>query len=452
MSKFIKKNWTQFKSDNRGNFVMMAAIALPIAAFTIGSAVDLANFRVASYATQAAVDTASIAASRAITVEDATLAEATDIARQQLALNISNVAFVNQQEIEDSLRIEQDLNAGTITASADVQTPTLFAAIFGYDNIAGTVSSTNQVETLEFSFVLDTTGSMRNAINGAQNSSNERINTLRTVMTNTINQLLPGGVSNDSRVRVSLVPYVDGVNLGSFYGAAVGNNAPVSANTCVTDRETDKMFEDVAPAQFDNSTLFETDATILDIAPGGIAGDNNTIPCPAVAIVPLTSDRDELINAVNAMVADGFTAGHNGINWGFNTLSAEWREFWPEESQPALYATPNVRKILVVMTDGEFNTSYRDEITLGNRNNARGNNTARDASEGDAIGFCDLAKVPTNNISVYTITFGATSRAQNLMRDCASNDSNALIADSADELQEAFDTILREARTPLLTN
>ena len=460
MSNFVKNKWTQFKADTRGNFVMIAAIALPVAAFTIGSTVDLANFRIASHATQAAVDSASIAASRAITVEDATLAEATEIARQQLSLNISNVSFVNHQEIENSLRIEQDLDTGTITASADVQTPTLFAAIFGHDNIAGTVTSTNQVEILEVSFVLDTTGSMRNSIDGTQDDSGERILALQTAMRNTIDQLIPNNVVNDQRVRVSLVPYIDGVNLGPFYQAAVGNNAPTSANTCVNERETLNTFEDVAPIQSDNSTLFETDATLLeipqatllDIVNDGFGAGDNTIPCPFVEIVPLTSDRQVLLDAVNLFQPDGFTAGHNGINWGFNTLSAEWRDFWPEGAQPALYGTPNVRKILVVMTDGQFNTSYRDNVTRGIRENARGKAAARNSSEADTIEFCDLAKTPTNNISVYTITFGATARAQDLMRDCASNENNALIADSAEQLQEAFDTILREARTPLLTN
>ena len=104
------------------------------------------------------------------------------------------------------------------------------------------------------------------------------------------------------------------------------------------------------------------------------------------------------------------------------------------------------------MTDGEFNTSYRDEITRGNRNNARGRTRAQNASESDAIDFCDLAKTPSNDITVYTITFGASDRAQDLMRDCASNADNALIADSAQQLQDAFDTILREARTAVLTN
>ena len=425
MSKLIKKNWTQFKSDTRGNFVMMAAIALPVAAFTIGSAVDLANFRVASYATQAAIDSASIAASRAITVEDATLAEATDVARQQLALNISNVSFVNQQEIENSLRIEQDLNSGTITASADVQTPTLFAAIFGFDNIAGTVSATNQVQSLEIAFVLDNTGSMSLSI-GGNNSNNGRINALRGAMENAIDLLLPVGKINDNRVRASIIPYSSSVNLGAFYDAAVGPNAPDRGSSCITEREGINIFEDVEPDENADETLYETDIGLRPAI------------CLEAEILPLTGDRDELLDSVDNLVTRGLTAGHIGVTWGLNTLSGEWQSFWPDEARPANYLTSNVRKILVVMTDGEFNTDFYDQ----------GGQTSSSA----ALEFCDLAKDASRGVVVYTVTLGNDLPAQDLMAQCATSPETALIATSAAALDEAFEQIVIEARTPILTN
>ena len=437
MSKYIKKNWTQFKSDTRGNFVMMAAIALPIAAFTIGSAVDLANFRVASYATQAAVDSASIAASRAITVEDATLAQATEIARQQLALNISNVSFVNQQEIQDSLRIEQDLNAGTITASADVQTPTLFAAIFGHDNISGTVSATNQVQSLEIAFVLDNTGSMSWSING-NSVNNERINALRGAMVNAIDLLLPAGQVNDNRVRASIIPYSDGVNLGTFYDAAVGPDAPDLGSNCVTEREGVNAFEDVEPNTGDDTTLYETDIALTSDR------------CVGATVLPLTGDRDELLTSVGNLETRGFTAGHNGITWGINTLSGNWQSFWPDEAQPAEYLTSNVRKILVVMTDGQFNTSYFDDDVPTGAN--RNTNSAINSSNMLTREFCDLAKDASRGMVVYTVTLGNNQPAQNLMAECATNPQTALVATSAEALNEAFEQIVIEARTPILTN
>ena len=437
MSNFVKNKWTQFKADTSGNFVMMAAVALPVVAFTIGSAVDLANFRVASYATQAAVDTASLAASRAITVEDATLAQATDIARQQLSLNISNVAFIDAQAVEDSLRIEQDLNAGTITASADVQTPTLFAAIFGHDNIAGTVSSTNQVQSLEIAFVLDNTGSMRNSIAGVNNGSNDRINALRSAMNNAIDLLLPAGRINDNRVRASIIPYSTAVNLGDFYDAAVGPDAPDQGVSCVTEREGINAFEDVVPDVDLAETLYETDVTLPR--------------CLSSQVLPLTGERDQLFASVTNLTTQGATAGHIGVTWGINTLSAAWQSFWPEDSRPADYLTSNVRKILVVMTDGEFNTSYFDE-DVNTPDGAQNNDLGIAASNAAALEYCNLAKDASRGVFVYTVTLGNDIPAQNLMAQCASTPTAALVATSAEELDEIFEQIVIEARTPILTN
>ena len=183
--RFLKRNWASFKPDTSGNFIMIAAVAVPIVIFTIGSAVDYANFRLASRSVQSALDAASFAATRAITVEDLTLEQATEIAREQLMLNISNVSFIDVQEVSDSLRIEQDVNSGTLTAIADVQTPTLFAAIFGHDNIGATLTAINQVQSLEIAFVLDNTSSMSFSFTeGKSNKNDDRIKALRAAMEN----------------------------------------------------------------------------------------------------------------------------------------------------------------------------------------------------------------------------------------------------------------------------
>lgn len=433
---FSKKNWKSFKADKRGSFAVMTAVAFPVAAFSIGSAVDLANFRIATQATQAAVDNASIAASRAITVEDATLAQATSLAREQLALNISNVAFLDSQAVESSLRVEQDLNAGTITASADVQTPTLFAGIFGFNNIAGTVSATNRVQSLEIAFVLDNTGSMSFSIGGRVDGSNERIRALRGAMNNAVDLLLPAGRVNDNRVRASIIPYSLAVNVGSFYEAAVGPNAPDEGSTCVTEREGVNTFEDVMADENTNDTLYETDP------------DLRASRCLGAEILPLTSDRDELFDSISNLVTTGRTAGHIGITWGLNTISGAWKSFWPDEAQPAEYLTSNVRKILVVMTDGEFNVSFFDQDlnASGNRPNSAA------SSRSAALEYCNLAKEASRGVTVYTVTLGDNAAAQDLMAQCASSPATALVATSSDELDEAFEQIVIEARTPVLTN
>jgi len=441
LSNFFKGSWASFKPNNSGNFIMIAAVAFPIVVFTIGSAVDYANFRLASRSVQSALDSASFAATRAITVEDLTLEQATDIAREQLMLNISNVSFIDVEAIGDSLRFEQDQNTGTLVASADVQTPTLFAAIFGHDNIGTTLIATNQIQSLEIAFVLDNTGSMSFSFTeGSSNRNDDRINALRAAMNNAIDQLLPVGRVNDNRVRASIIPYSNAVNLGSFYEAAVGPDAPDRGSSCVTEREGAEAFGDVVPNDNVSDTLYETDVNL------------NPNQCLGVQILPLTGDRDELITAITNLETRGRTAGHIGVTWGINTVSGAWASFWPPSARPASYLTPNVRKILVVMTDGSFNTTYfDDEAVQGPGGLGLGGSGNGEVSENATREFCNLAKDPARGIIVYTVTLGNNEDAATLLAECASDPSTAFVVTTGDGLDEAFERIVIEARTPILT-
>jgi len=441
LSKFLKRGLASFKPDDRGNFIMIGAVALPIVIFTIGSAVDYANFRLASRSVQSALDSASFAATRAITVEDLTLEQATAIAREQLLLNISNVSFIDVQAIGDSLRFEQNVNSGTLTATADVQTPTLFAAVFGYDNIGATLTATNQIQSLEIAFVLDNTASMSFSFTeGSDNKNDDRIIALRAAMNNAIDSLMPADRVNDNRVRASIIPYSDAVNVGPFYEAAVGPDAPDRGSSCVTEREGAEAFGDVVPNENLSDTLYETDVNL------------NPSHCLGSQILPLTGNRDELFTAVTNLETRGRTAGHIGIAWGINILSGQWASFWPESARPAAYLTGNVRKILVVMTDGTFNTTYfDDEAVDGPGGLGRGGSGNEETSENATREFCNLAKAPSRGIDVYTVTLGISAEAAALLAECASDSSTAFVVTTADGLDEAFERIVIEARTPLLT-
>ena len=64
----------------------------------------------------------------------------------------------------------------------------------------------------------------------------------------------------------------------------------------------------------------------------------------------------------------GATAGHLGTAWAWYLLSPNWASLFDKDNQPAAYddlkrtigkaKTPLLRKIAVLMTDGEYNTQY----------------------------------------------------------------------------------------------
>ena len=76
-------------------------------------------------------------------------------------------------------------------------------------------------------------------------------------------------------------------------------------------------------------------------------------------MIPLTADRAALIKAIKALEASGGTAGQTGVVWGWNSLSPNYANLWPAESEPVSYDDDQVLKFAVIMTDGDNNRHYR---------------------------------------------------------------------------------------------
>ncbi len=85
------------------------------------------------------------------------------------------------------------------------------------------------------------------------------------------------------------------------------------------------------------------------------ASPNN--PCLDSELIPLTANKGAVLDAIDDLTATGSTAGQIGIAWGWYALSRDFG-MWSGTSQPAAYDTRDVSKIAVIMTDGDFNTSY----------------------------------------------------------------------------------------------
>ncbi|MEP5780868.1 MAG: hypothetical protein ABJL18_09940 [Hyphomicrobiales bacterium] len=461
----------------------MTAIVGAVTVFAVGSAVDYTNFLTAQRVVRSAIDSASIAA--AIELDEGGSFSGSNGAEEQaqqiFAINVQDSALIDVSAVTGSLRVVQAPGTREVVATADLVVPTYFAGIFGFDQLSTTVSSTAgfEEEITEFVFVLDNTGSMSRSINGSANN-NERISALRTAMLDTIDLVLPASGVNDDLVRVGIVPYATSVNLGSFYEAAVSpfsDSFRDSIHTCVTEREGSNQREDVQPIlnvqsqqtfnqQSVRETYYETDVRIrtTDVTQflnnDGDLVDTSEDSCPDTAVRPLTNDRQALIDDINSFNPSGFTSGHIGVEWGLNLLSENWQGFWSSvdaDSSPADYNTPNVRKVLVVMTDGEFNTQYLD-------NPARNPSQGRIQSEAATRAFCDLGKSAQRGIEIYAISLGRQVEANNpdtpaniLLQDCASDDapgdlvSHFQTAGSLNDLRNAFTSIVEQSVSPRLT-
>ena len=150
------------------------------------------------------------------------------------------------------------------------------------------------------------------------------------------------------------------------------------------------------------------------------AYDMSYAGCRASGPVPLTDDKAALNAHVQALTANGGTAGHIGLAWGWYLVSPNWSAIWPEASEPLPYNTKQVIKAVILMTDGDFNTNHPDTM-----------------------------KASPSSIQVYTVGFQVPSSVQKtgdgrtILEYCATSPAYAFSASNGDELTAAYQSIAR---------
>ncbi|MEO1199274.1 MAG: hypothetical protein AAFX39_08570, partial [Pseudomonadota bacterium] len=247
--------------------------------------------------------------------------------------------------------------------------------------------------------VLDVTGSM----------TGEKIEALESAASAFVAQLLPQSGA-DARIRIGIVPYAAGVNAGRYANRVADRGG---RGTCMTERRGSESNSDADPFSHP------------------ISRDRRAVGrCPNAEIQPLTSDRRALQNVINDFEAEGYTAGHLGAAWAYYMLSPDWRRVWPTRSDPDNFKTGDTIKIVVLMTDGKFNT-YFDGVS-----DPWGNQRTR--SEASARAVCSNMK--SDEIIVFSVAFNAPSEAQRLLEDCATTntDEHVFVPETSEELIKDF--------------
>jgi len=418
----------RFLARADGSIAVVAAIIIVVLGIGTGLAVDYARGAQTRSAVAQALDAAAIAVARGLATGEITQAQAQARAQALFEANLDNNRLTDVAVASFVATI--DPRAGTIRLSAQTTMPSTFLNIAGISELKAGAASEVQYELtdIEMALVLDVTGSMRGS----------KIAALRLAAADAINILLPAGGTSD-RVRIGVVPFSCAVNVGP-YAAAVTNGGVLTGtaegfwtsencdqrsaatdgrrnadnlNPCATER-TSSVYTDAAPS----SARFATESTW----------------CPGQSIVPLTNDRNTLLTAVGNLEARGYTAGHLGAAWGWYELSPQWSSVWPAGSDPAPYGDPDVRKILVLMTDGMFNRQYS------------GTSSATQATQ-----LCTNAK--SQGILIYTISFfqptddqSQRPGAESIMRSCASRADMFYTPESGTELRQAFQSIASSVR------
>jgi Flp pilus assembly protein TadG len=458
-------------ADRGGNAAMMFGLAvLPLMGAT-GLAVDTARGYSVEDRLQKALDSAALAAGRTL---DTSNIESD--ARSFLDANFGDAAEITDLDVTPS----EDNSRITVTATAEV--PTSFMSIFGEDTMTVRARTVVQRQTtgMELALVLDITGSMleQNKIGSLKTAAHELIN------------ILYGDRETVPNLWVSVVPYIASVNVGTANLAFLASNdrarvtgstsqfAPTTWGGCVLARGSGRDRTDDPPstAAF-SSYLYPDTGNVTTVsnsffwndwkAPRNPAVSTTTatwssgaaywtgwgpnVGCPA-AITPLVAQRTTVRNAINALKPwyKGGTVINEGLVWGWRSISPRWRNLWSGgvTGMPLDYNTPNMRKVIVLLTDGDNQMPTYDGLWpynayAGSPSNLGQSTQSGAESELNRRTTTVCTNVKAQGITVYTITFGSvpSSTGQSLMRGCASRPEYYFHSPNGTALRTAFQMI-----------
>ena len=395
-----------FREDRSGSIAMLFGLFLVPVIMLLGLAIDGLRTLNATTTVTGALDAAALAAARAMTEGNLTDAEVTEVAEKFFLANARGAGKVSYS-IFDPLEVTTDRTANEVTVAVNAYVPTTFSKIANINefSIRREATAAAGLSDIELGLMLDVTGSM---------NRNGKLRALKNATKDLIETIIPEGPGAE-RVRVALAPYSEQVNVGPFAGAV--SDAP-NPGGCVVERRGADMNRDTAPG---GGSLFH-------VVTREEARRYDRGRCPDAELLPLTSDKRALTRMVDGYRANGWTAGHLGIQWAWNLISPRWSGVWPGASRPNPYGQADLIKAVVLMTDGEFNTAYTGAP-------GRGAMTAESYDHTRAL----CRNIKDEDVIVFTVAFDLRAQsAEDALSDCASSEDYFFRAEDEEELRRAY--------------
>ena len=469
------KLWQKIRR-RRGSVLVWFAVTLVPLIVSVGIAIDIARAYAVKIRLGAALDQAGLAVA-------STSNQSIDLGARLDQYFYGNFPDIGiGTPIDVSMRPNAaDPNAIDLTATAEV--PTIFMQIVGYRTIsvAATAQVTKEPTGLEVALVLDNTGSMLDSYNGVTNMAAMAADAAELV------NILFGANTSNTKLKMSLVPFVTSVNPGALAPTLVAAGSLPQVNTGTAKKPVWKSIgysandatlwkgcleEPDSPADQSESTAagawmpywWPADSTnnpwgawpnnidIVLTRPDADDPDQSHSPnlgC-GTPIQRLVSDRQTMLNAVGAMRAwsRSGTMIHVGMTWGWRTISPSsvFQTNGSPDAQP--YNTPGWTKAVVLETDGTDNfnqcgsCSIPDYTAFGHLGDGRLGTTssvsaAKTTLDNRLTAVCNAMKA--RGIIIYTIGFtGGATNSQTILRGCASDSSKYFFAPDQATLEHAF--------------
>lgn len=397
---------------------------------------------------QDALDAAALYAAKSNAI---TTADINTVGQKALAANLQLIQGATLTGANFTLT-----NNIKVAAVATVALPAYAPMEYTHAPVTVNTEVTRGGNNIEVAMVLDNTGSMSGSpLTSLQTAANQMID------------LVVSDTQTPFYSKIAIVPYSNAVNAGAYAslvrGAPTTAPSPVAAPCVDTFGCTKEKFTPASGGMptFDNSSCVSertgpealTDASYSSALVGWAypAVDN---PCISAAIQPLTSNKSTLHDLIATLTAGGSTAGHIGVAWGWYMMSPNWGSLFPASSRGAAYGTPNTLKVVILMTDGAFNTAYCKGVisnpssatdgSSGSSNEHAACASPNGNSFAQAQALCTAMKAAPQNVIIYTVGFlhgGADPQAQAILANCATDAQHAYLPTTGAALQVAFQQI-----------
>lgn len=268
-----------------------------------------------------------------------------------------------------------------------------------------------------------------------------------------VNGLLPDSVGSQTYSSAG-ADYVQCLELGcQFYKFSnyYGSTRIQEVSTCVSERIGVNGYSEAAPGS----------------APVGLAYPSSDNKCLGSTILPLTYKKDDLKSQINGYSAVGSTAGQVGVEWGWYMVSPVFGAIFPSDNRPDPYDAQKRLKVVILMTDGEFNTPYCNGVVAGAISGSGDANQHIGCSQytgsnlrnqpvgqysnpfARSVEMCKQMKAA--GVIVYTVGFDISSSsggagvdtAKEVMQQCATNSDHVYLPENGASLKSAFGAIGR---------
>ncbi len=445
----------RFLKSEDGAIGLMFGLVFTMMVLFVAGALDLSRWLAAKSNTVAAVDAAVLAGGRSLQTRSDNPAAAVAVAQRYYEENTRNL-----NGIDDQIQFVTAQNNTAVRAQGNAYIQTPFLNVIGIPRLplikaadaefaeAVVAAGGNSQTNVEISLMLDITGSMCQPCT--------KIEDLKLAAKDLID-IVVWQDQGQYTSRVALVPFSEAVNVGTAsWTSGLIKTGPNSITFKDKSGKSRTFYRDGKCATERSGSLALSDALPIGTDLLGTFYDSNGVCNPSSGVVmPLTNNKTALKSAIDAYEASGSTAGHIGTAWAWYMLSPNWASKLPPASAPAPYemmsqlnprGQPSLRKIAILMTDGEYNTEY---CTNG-VSTAYASCTVA-SSNIQARNLC--AAMKATGITVYTVGFQMPSSGSSVttLQNCATDPSKYYNAENGDALRQAFRDIALQISTLHLT-